>query len=250
MAKGKKSGMRTFLRILLIILGFIVIGFLGAVVANYIIMPLITGKGSEVEIPNVVGLLLEDAIVLLDEQGFESVANEKRPDTLYEEGRVVEQKPRSGSMAKKGRLVQLVVSSGEESVRVPYLIRLTWEQATAIAERRGFEIASVDTVQNDTIPAGRIVAMKPDPEIRVKPGTKLHLYISAGPIDKNIPAPNLIDLPLAEAQKVLEADSLVLGEIIKMEVPGKGGIVVLQSPEAGVFVGAGDTVKVYVGQEP
>lgn len=234
----------------IIVGGSLVLGFLGFLVGNYIVMPLIVDKGSEVEVPEVVGLPLEDAIVLLQEQGFESAAHEKRPDTLYPEGTVVGQRPGAGAKVKKGRLVQLVISSGEESVRVPYLLGLTLEQATAIAQRRNFEIEQVDTVQSDTVPAGRIVAMKPDPEIRVAQGTKLRLYVSVGPIDKTIPVPNLIDLPLQKAQEMLEADSLVLSEVRKMEVAGKGGIVVLQSPEPGVFVGKGDTIRVTVGQEP
>jgi serine/threonine-protein kinase len=222
----------------------------GLVVANFIVMPLIVKKGSEIEVPDVVGLPMEEAILRLNEQGFEAVADERRPDTLLEEGRIIEQKPRPGSKVKKGRLVQLVVSSGEESVRVPYLLGLTWEQASSISERRGFAISSVDTVDSDTVPAGRVVAMKPDPEIRVKPGTQIHLYISAGPEGKTLVTPNLIDLPLEKARELLEQDSLVIGEINKIEAAGKGGIVVLQSPDAGVLVAAGDTINIYVGQEP
>lgn len=234
----------------IVIGGFFALGILGFLVGNYIVVPLIVGKGTEVEVPEVVGLPLEEAIVLLEEQGFESVADEKRPDTLYVEGTVLEQRPGAGSKVKKGRLVQLTVSSGEESVRVPYLLGLTLEQATAIAQRRNFQIEQVDTVQSDTVPLGRIVAMKPDPEIRVAKGTKLRLYISAGPIGKTIPMPNLIDMPLQKARALLEADSLILGEIRKHPIAGKGGIVVLQSPEPGVFVGKGDTIRVTVGQEP
>jgi len=234
----------------IVIGGFLGLGLLGFLVGNYIVMPLIVSKGSEVEVPEVVGLPLEEAIVLLEEQGFESVANEKRPDTLYPEGVVVAQRPGAGAKIKKGRIVQLAVSSGEESVRVPYLLGLTMEQATAIAQRRNFEIEQVDTVQSDSVPAGRIVAMKPDPEIRVAKGTRLRLYISAGPIGKTIPVPNLIDLPLEKVKEMLEADSLVLGEVRRMEVAGKGGIVILQSPDPGVLVGPGDTINLTVGQEP
>jgi serine/threonine-protein kinase len=247
---GGRSALKILIVVLIVIGGFVGLGLLGFIVGNYIVMPLLVGKGNEVEVPEVVGLPLEEAIVVLEERGFESAANEKRPDTLYSEGMVVEQRPVGGSKVKKGRLIQLVVSSGEESVRVPYLLGLTLEQATSIAQRRNFEIEQVDTVQSDTVPAGRIVAMKPDPEIRVAKGTKLRLYISAGPIDKNIPVPNLIDLPLEQAKEMLEADSLVLGEVRRMEVSGKGGIVILQSPDPGVFVGAGDTIKLTVGQEP
>jgi beta-lactam-binding protein with PASTA domain len=191
-----RSPLKTIVVVLIIIGGFLGLGLLGLIVGNYIVMPLIVGKGNEVEVPQVVGLSLEEAIVRLEELGFESAANEKRPDTLYPEGVIVEQRPVAGSKVKKGRLVQLVVSAGEEAVRVPYLLGLTLEQATAIAQRRNFEIEKVDTVQSDTIPSGRIVAMKPDPEIRVAKGTKLRLYISAGPIDKTTPVPNLFDLPL------------------------------------------------------
>ncbi|MBD3286869.1 PASTA domain-containing protein [candidate division WOR-3 bacterium] len=249
MARPKKKGLRIFLRIVLIVVGLFVIGGVGMLLANYVIMPLITGKGAEVEVPDVVGMYLEDALIRLEEQSFEPVADEKRPDTLYEEGVVVEQKPRAGALVKKGRLVQLTVSAGEESVRVPYLLGLTIDQAEAISERRGFSIASVDTVKNDTVPAGRIAAQKPDPEIRVKPGTSLHLYQSAGPSGKDIPLVSLIDTTLVRAREILEVDSLYV-EVIHQKVPGKGGIVVLQSPEPGVLMAAEDTVRLYVGEEP
>lgn len=248
MAAEKTRG-RGFLRVLLIIGGLIAFFIVGVVIANYIVMPLVVGKGNVVEVPEVTGLPLEEAMVVLDEKGFKAVGDQKRPDTLYEEGTVVEQKPAAGSKVKKGRLVQLVVSSGVEAVRVPYLLGLTWEQALSIAERRGFVIEKVDTVQSDTLAPGRIVTMKPDPEVRVTPGTKLHLYISAGAADKNIPMPTLIDMPLERARSVLERDSLVLGTLNYMAISGKGGIVVLQAPDPGVLVGAGDTVHLTVGQE-
>jgi beta-lactam-binding protein with PASTA domain len=207
-------------------------------------------KSKEVEVPNVVGLPLEEAMVVLDEKGFQAVGDQKRPNTLYEEGTVVEQKPSAGSKVKQGRLVQLVVSSDVEAVRVPYLLGLTIEQALSIAERRGFEIEKVDTVQSDTFAQGLIVAMKPDPDIRVTPGTKLRLYISAGPASKNIPVPNIIDLPVEKARAFLESNSLVMGEIHRMSIVGKGGIVVRQSPDPGVLLKAGDTVRVTVGHDP
>lgn len=247
---AEKKGSRIFLRVLLTIAGLIAVFVVGVLVANFIVMPLIVGKSKNIEIPNVVGIPLEEAIVVLDEKGFQAVGDQKRPDTLYEEGVVIEQKPVGGTKAKKGRLVQLVVSSGVEAVRVPYLLGLTLEQATSIAKRRGFEIEKLDTVQSDTIGPGRIVSMKPDPEIRVTPGTKLHLYISAGSADKNIPMPTVIDMPLDRARSVIERDSLVLGDVAKMPMRGKGGIVILQTPDPGVLLKAGDTVRVTVGQEP
>lgn len=244
-----KRGLKAGILILIIIGGFLVLGVIGALVGNYVVMPIIVGRGYEIEVPEVVGLRVDDAIIALKERGFEAAPNERRPDTLYEEGTVIEQKPRAGSKVKKGRQVQLVVSSGAELVRVPYLLNLTVEQALMIAERHRFEIEAVDTVSSDSVQSGRIVSMKPDPEIRVVPGTKLHLYISAGPADKTIPVPNVIDLPVERARALLEADSLVLGEIRSMPVKGKGGIVILQSPEPGFLMAAGDTVNLTVGQE-
>ncbi len=246
---SRSRGLKVGILILIIIGGFFVLGIIGVLIGNYIVMPLIVGRGSEVEVPEVVGLRVDDAIIALKERGFEAAPNERRPDTLYEEGTVIEQKPRAGSKVKKGRQVQLVVSSGAELVRVPYLLNLTLEQAVMIAERHRFEIEAVDTVSSDSVLEGRVVSTKPDPEIRVVPGTKLHLYVSAGPATQNIPVPNVIDLPLEKARAMLENDSLVIGEIRTMPVKGKGGIVILQSPEPGFLMAAGDTVNLTVGQE-
>ncbi len=248
--KRKRSPLKTLALIGIILLGLAVFGTIGLLIGNFIVMPLIVGKGQEVKVPEVVGLTLEDAVGILQEQGFNAAGDETRPDTLYEEGTVIEQKPRSGAMVKKGRLVRLVISSGPEKKRVPYLLRLTLDQAEILSARQGFEIASIDTVENDTVPAGRIVAQKPDPEIRVEPGTKLRLYLSAGAVGKTIPAPNLIDITLEKAKEKAEADSLFVSVLRYMPIEGKGGIVVLQSPDAGVLLGAGDSIHVTVGKEP
>lgn len=248
--RGPSRALRILVIIGVVVGGLAGLGFIGYLVGNYVVMPILVGKGQEIEVPEVVGMSLEEAVHRLSEQGLESTVDEKRPDSNYIAGTVIEQRPSGGIKVKKGRLVQLVVSTGEELVRVPYLLGLTLDQATNISRRRGFEVAKIDTVQSDSVRPDRIVATNPDPEIRVKRGTRLHLYVSAGPVGKTIPMPNLIDLPLIRARKALEADSLVLGEIRTHQIAGKGGIVLLQSPEAGVLVGAGDTVNLTVGQEP
>ncbi len=248
--QGKRKGLKALVLVLIIVGGIAGMGLLGVLVANFVVMPLIVGRANEIEVPDVVGLMTEDAIAQLRELGFEASADERRPDTLYGEGAVVEQRPRAGSPVKKGRRIALVISSGPELKRVPYLLGLSIDQASAIAERHEFEISAIDTVQSDTVPAGRIVSMTPDPEIRVEPGTSLHLYVSAGPKNKTIPVPNLIDMPVAQAREFLEADSLIPGKTTHIPMAGKGGIVILQSPDPGIFLGAGDSVHLTVGEEP
>lgn len=222
---------------------------LGILIGNYIVMPLISRKGKEVTVPDVVGLHMEDAKAKLLQNKLVAMIYQERPDSIAPEGTVIAQKPKAESIVKEGRTVFLTISKGREMLRVPYLLGLKLEQALKIAENQGFKV-TVDSVENDTIPAGRVVAMKPTPEIYVPPNTPLLIYVSKELSGKTKVMPDLTGMDIAQAMEIIEKDSLILGMIREIEIKGQGGIVILQTPKAGTKITSGDTVNLIVGKEP
>jgi beta-lactam-binding protein with PASTA domain len=109
-----------------IILAFFVIGVL---IANFLVMPLLVGRGEEVAVPNVCDLTLDDAIEQLEGAGLEGVVVERRFDQIIKEGNVIIQEPFPEARVKKGRIINLTVSLGPETIKVPYLMGISYEKS-------------------------------------------------------------------------------------------------------------------------
>lgn len=79
---------------------------------------LVISKGPEaVEVPDVVGESEDDAIAMLEDRGF-GWSIETR-DSAEPEGTVIEQYPEAGEEVEPGTMVDLIISTGIEIVKVP-----------------------------------------------------------------------------------------------------------------------------------
>ncbi len=86
-----------------------------AIVANFIVMPIIVKRGDLVAAPDLIGRPLAEAQRLLAEQGLNLRVTDERPDPTYPGGRVIRQTPRAGrghqARADRDRLGQLRAST-------------------------------------------------------------------------------------------------------------------------------------------
>ncbi len=223
-----------------IILAFFVAGIL---IANFLVMPLLVGRGEEVVVPNVCGQNLDDAIQQLKDVELEGVVVERRFDQIIEEGNVIIQEPLPESQVKKGRIINLTVSLGPETIRVPYLAGIGYDQGVSILRRLGLTVARVDSVFSDSIETGKIVGTSPEAETGVKKGESITLILSKGVIKR---MPNIVGTQLSQAQLALQRLGLVIGKIEEVGGSGKKGMIIVQNPEPGRVVNSGDTVTVMV----
>ncbi|MGD9378933.1 MAG: PASTA domain-containing protein [candidate division WOR-3 bacterium] len=223
-----------------IILAFFVTGIL---IANFLVMPLLVGRGEEVLVPNICDLTLDDAIEQLKDAGLEGVVVERRFDQIIKEGNVIIQEPLPEARVKKGRIINLTVSLGPETIRVPYLNGVGYEQSASIIRRLGLVITKIDSAFSDSIEPGRVIGTSPEAETNVKKGDSITLILSKGIIKK---MPNIVGMQLSQAQLSLEQMGLILGIIEEVQGSGKKGAIIVQNPEPGRIVNSGDTVRVMV----
>lgn len=143
---------------------------IGVVISN--------GKGN-IDVPSVVGKSESEAVSTLDDAGF-------KPDKTYsysdsvEAGDVISQNPVSGSKAKEGDVVTLVISQGKEAVTVPDVYTTYKSEAQAKQELSAFNV-SVKTSYSDTYPEGIVMAQSIEPGKQVEKGTAITITISQGP---------------------------------------------------------------------
>jgi beta-lactam-binding protein with PASTA domain len=223
-----------------------IIGFffvVGVVVANFIVMPLVVHQGKIVSVPNVVHMTLDNGVAELNKKDLEGIVVERRFDPIVEQGRIIIQDPLPDTRVKTGRIVNLTVSLGPETIRVPFLIGIDVEKAELIVKRLGFAIEDVDYQHSDTIALNKVIATIPVAETEMKKGDGITLVVSKGTVQK---MPNLGGMTLEQVQPLLDSMGLLLGDIKEVEGSGIKGTVLVQNPVPENVVERGDTVTLMI----
>lgn len=165
-------------------------------------------------VPDVVGSTKEDAEAALrakDPNVIIEYAPEDYSDK-YEAGLVMKQYPEDGNERLMGESVILTISVGKESFPVPNVYGLTEEQADKKLTEKNL-VRNTDFINSDTVEEGKVVKTLPDRDTMVTSGTTVTIYLSLGPEDKKVPVPDLLNLTLKQAEKVLADAGLAIGSV-------------------------------------
>ena len=154
-------------------------GFLVAyLIVAFFVFPsgLIPGNA---KVPNVAGLMLDDAAKRLAAVGFDAQRSEERFHAGAPRGTVLEQDPRAGTRDAEGTTVRLVVSAGQEIVTVPAVVGMTQEDAEAALQGAGFEVGKVSQTRSGA-PVGQVIESKPSPGSKVAVPSAVSITVSDG----------------------------------------------------------------------
>ena len=193
----------------------------------------------DVEVPDLVGMTMEEAVAAAENNGFEiDVADRRRvPET--EEGDVVEQDPAEG-LLREGSAIGVVVSQGPPLILVPDVIGMKLETAEVRLASRQLEVGDIRR-RFDLEPAGTVIGQKPktgDAEW----GDAVNLVVSRGP--RSIAVPDVTKMKVAKAKQVLVDagfDVTVADVYSDTIAPGK---VVHTTPAGGTEAPEGSTIEI------
>lgn len=140
--------------------------------------------------------------------------------------------------------------AGGEMVEMPDVVGLDYKEATEKVEALGLKVDITERIESKEFDVDQVVSQSQEPGAKLKEGFTVALVISTG--SERISMPNLVQKELKEAQYILENQGLKLGvvEYVQNELPE--GTVISQSPFAGLDVGVGGSVDLFVskGQDP
>lgn len=109
-----------------------------------------THHGSEVEVPDVKGLMLDNAIQRLESEGYEVVLQDSVYEDVVPRGSVVEQNPKCGAKVKPGRTIYLTINAvSPRTVMVPALTDISVRQARTILEGLGIKNITIKEIPSD-----------------------------------------------------------------------------------------------------
>lgn len=168
-----------------------------------------------VPVPNFVGMTEQEAVaqannidLIIQSDGYVT-----RSDV--EAGKVVEQDVAEGTELKKGSIIKIKVSKGEESLSVPNLANMSLESAKRRLSESGLELGEVTKENNDRVAVDQIISQYPEAGSIVDKNSKVDIVISLGEKTEYVKMVNLIGMDISEASNSLKAIGLNVGNIEK-----------------------------------
>jgi len=209
-----------------------------------------TSEETLIEIPNVAGMTQTEALLELQQLGFNVIPESNASDTV-DEGRVIGTKPPIGTKAEDGAVIIVYVSLGAEAFPVPSVVGFDLVRATELLEKDRLVVGTVQQEPDDEVPAGEVISQDPAAGEDVAPGTAVNLVVSTGLEEFAIPA----DLTgRSEGDVGFILGNLGLEPVFETEFSAEilEGFVIRTEPAGGTTVKKGDQVTVFVseGAEP
>lgn len=233
---------------------WVLIGGVVAVIATLAILWLTGVIGGGKEVPKVVGLSVSDATTTLDKDGFKVGRVTFEPaDSGTAPGTVVKQTPKAGAEADKGSAVDLVVA-GTQTGAVPDLVGLDQAAATTALVGAGFTLGGVEQTASASVLAGMVVSQSPAGGTQAPQGTAVTITVSTGATPRGSPVaaavPDVTGQPQAAAENTLQTAgyAVTVSQLSSATMPA--GMVITQSPSAGVVAALDSTVTIFISTGP
>lgn len=201
----------------------------------------------EVSVPVLVGQPLSSASAAVGRTGLTlRVDDSRRADPKVAAGRIAQQDPPAGSVARRGRTVKVWLSTGGAVTSVPKLVGESERTAQLRVQQDGLALSSMSEIRSNDLPADVVVAQDPPPETR---GTSVALLVNRGDRAAAYVMPDLIGVNGARAADVLRSGGFRVAVVGQNPYPGvPPGVVIRQAPQAGFQVTPGDTVSLEVSR--
>jgi serine/threonine-protein kinase len=194
-------------------------------------------------VPDLVGKAESDAVKALSARHLDAKPVAVFSETV-EEDTVTAQDPKPGTSLVWGSTVRINVSRGPEPVSVPYVVGLSFDQASAQLRGAGFQVQRQDVESNQA--AGIVIEQNPRGNTSSSRGSTVTVRVSKGPSTSMVPDVTSQDQQTASAS--LRRSGFKV-EVVRQPVddPTQEGIVLDQNPPGGTRAPKQSTVTVYVG---
>ncbi|MGL5764246.1 MAG: PASTA domain-containing protein, partial [Sarcina sp.] len=210
-----------------------------------------TKEVEKVQIPNIIGMTVENAKATLTDLGLTVTTSQSYSDTI-KNGEVMSIDPSVGSEIAKDSTVNLVVSQGPQQVNVPNVAGMTLDQAKQAIQQAGLVVGTVTQQHSDSVANGNVISVSPTGA--TPKGSTINITVSSGKEIQMVAVPNVEQKSLQDATAALQGAGLNVNAVKGLEAPdaSKNGLVYQQNPGASYQVKAGATITItyYANAKP
>lgn len=186
-------------------------------IADKLVMPMVTRHGEEFELPNFTDMTTEEAEVELKQLDLRSQVTSRQYSPGKDEGVILQQFPIAGTKVKSGRQIRFVTSLGKKLVPIPQLGGLSVRQAILDLESAGLTLGEISMAFSDTLPARVVFFSYPAAGTEIPLGAPVNLMVNRGRATNFTYMPKVTGMTLSEATKKIEDKGLKVG-IVKHRV--------------------------------
>ena len=240
--KQNKNSSNTKIKILVIA---------AAIVVLFLIVFGITSLGmnlfreKEVALVNVVNMTEDEAKKALEDANLKYNKLNEVYNSKVEAGKIISQEPDGNKKVKAKSTVNVIVSKGTETTKVPKVIGAKYDEAVKILETAKLSTEKIEEASK-TVEKGIVISQETDPDAIANAGDTVKIHVSTG--YPQVTMPKVIDLNEEEARKKLT--DLKLKPIVKYsEDSSKGnGVVVSQSINEGTYINEDSEVTITINK--
>jgi serine/threonine protein kinase/beta-lactam-binding protein with PASTA domain len=153
---------------------------------NSIVNIVVSRGPKENQIPLIIGLSEQEALVSISDNGFEPGRIKRENSEEYPEGIVIDQNPMDGLSLPRGTKINFTVSLGPaaKQEKIPTVIGRTIDEAQKILKEQGIAIGNTFKKPSDA-PENIVIAQDPNPGTLInKDGSAtVNLTVSSGPVE-------------------------------------------------------------------
>jgi beta-lactam-binding protein with PASTA domain len=205
-------------------------------------------QGREVPMPDVVGKGALPAQQILHGRGV-GMKVEDRIFSNLPVDTVVRQSPPPNMRVKTGQSAHVVLSLGPQKVTIPQLQDRSLRAAQVELLRGGMQLGEVSSAYLPSDVADTVTGQDPAPGNTEVTGPHVNLLVTLGPRPAAYVMPELIGLPIAEAQAKLGSAGLRLSKLTPQPAPdATAGTIVAQTPARGQRVDSSSTIELQVAE--
>jgi beta-lactam-binding protein with PASTA domain len=227
------------------LLGFILasVAFLSALTAMRFAI-----QGREVAVPDVVGKSAVEAQQVLQARGV-GIKVEDRIYNPLPVDVVVRQSPPPGTHVKTGQYAHVMLSLGPQKATIPPLVDRSLRAARIELLRGGLQLGEVSSVYLPTSDDDVVVEQDPAPGTSDITSPHVDLLVSLGARSPAYVMPEVVGLPLAEAESKLGGSGLKVAKLTFSSFPGAlHGTVAVQTPSRGARVDSSSTIELQLAE--
>ncbi|AGB40855.1 serine/threonine protein kinase [Halobacteroides halobius DSM 5150] len=201
----------------------------------------------KVTVPNIIKKDLQEAKEELEKKGLRFDIYYKTYSNRVAQDHIISQSPQSGSVVRKNRIIEVVVSKGAKLVKVPNLTNKTLRYAKVSLSKSALKLGTITKKYSNQVPEEQVISQTPKAKTKVESNTKVQLVVSKGRKPKKVIVPSVVGLRKEEGISKLRERNLILGQIInKKSLNYLKGEIIAQQPSAGSKLMEGSTVKLIV----
>ena len=215
-----------------------------------------THHGESETVPDLRGLYVEEADLLLNNHGLYSVVIDSVFVRDKKLGTIIEQIPAVNSTVKRNRPIYLIINSRQvRMIPVPDVNDVSFRQADAMLKSIGLNVSSVEyspSEYKDLVIAIKYRGRNISSGMRVPEGSSLVLVVGSGLGGEELPVPGIKGLSLEAGTEEALNGSMVIGAV-EYDVEPSGNedkyVIYRQRPAEGNSVPAGTRIDVWLSKD-